>query len=167
MRYDKEYADNGYFVIEGAIAAADLESIMSAAQTIIDDFDVDQHRSVFSTLHRDTERDQYFIDSAEAVHCFLEEDAVDEDGRLTRAKDLAINKIGHAMHDLIPAFTDFCRLPVFSELLHQIGLTSPQLWQSMYIFKQPRIGGEVRWHHASTASATTRTLASGVNPSHH
>ena len=99
MRYDKEYADNGYFVIEGAIAAADLESIMSAAQTIIDDFDVDQHRSVFSTLHRDTERDQYFIDSAEAVHCFLEEDAVDEDGRLTRAKDLAINKIGHAMHD--------------------------------------------------------------------
>ncbi len=76
-RYDKEYADNGYFVIESAIAAADLESIKSAAQTIIDDFDVDQHRSVFSTLHRDTERDQYFIDSAEAVHCFLEEDALE------------------------------------------------------------------------------------------
>ncbi len=145
-RYDKEYADNGYFVIESVIAATDLVSIKSAAQMIVDDFDIDQHQSVFSTLHRDTERDQYFIDSAEAVHCFLEEDALDEDGQLTRTKDLAINKIGHAMHDLIPAFTDFCRLPVFSEVLRQIGITSPQLWQSMYIFKQPQIGGEVRWH---------------------
>ncbi len=86
-RYDKEYADRGYFVVESAIGTADLESIKSAAQAIIDDFDIDQHQTVFSTLHQDRDRDQYFLDSAEAVHCFLEEDVLDDDGQLTRTKD--------------------------------------------------------------------------------
>jgi phytanoyl-CoA hydroxylase len=42
-----------------------------------------------------------------------------------------------------------------------LGLAQPQLWQSMYIFKQPGIGGEVGWHqdatffHTDPISATT------------
>jgi phytanoyl-CoA hydroxylase len=50
------------------------------------------------------------------------------------------------MHDLVPAFTEFCRLPLIGEVLRDIGYQAPQLWQTMYIFKQPEIGGEVRWH---------------------
>jgi len=141
-----QYAENGFIVIENAIDSSDLESIRCAARDIIRDFDVDEHRSVFSTLHQDTDRDRYFIESAEAVHCFLEEGALTEKGELNRPKERAINKIGHAMHDLVPAFTNFCRLPVFAETLHDIGYRAPQLWQTMYIFKQPRIGGKVRWH---------------------
>ena len=72
--------------------------------------------------------------------------ALNESGELNRPKEQAINKIGHAMHDLVPEFTTFCHLGVFAETLHAIGFTSPVLWQSMYIFKQPKIGGEVRWH---------------------
>ena len=145
-RLATKYTENGFIVIENAIDASDLESIRGAAQDIIREFDVDKHRSVFSTLHQDTDRDRYFIESAEAVHCFLEEGALTEKGELNRPKERAINKIGHAMHDLVPAFTRFCRLPVFAETLHDIGCSSPQLWQSMYIFKQPQIGGKVRWH---------------------
>jgi len=141
-----EYAENGYIVIENAIDSSDLESIEGAAGRIVRDFDADKHRSVFSTQHQDKDRDLYFIESAEAVHCFLEEDALTEDGKLNRPKERAINKIGHAMHDLVPEFTQFCRLPQFARVLHDIGFRSPQLWQTMYIFKQPKIGGEVRWH---------------------
>lgn len=141
-----EYAENGFIVIENAIDSSDLESIAGAARQIIRDFDADKHRSVFSTLHQDEDRDLYFIESSEAVHCFLEEDALTEDGQLNRPKERAINKIGHAMHDLVPEFTQFCRLPVFARTLHDIGFRSPQLWQTMYIFKQPQIGGKVRWH---------------------
>ena len=141
-----EYAKNGYLVVENAISEADLKSLREAARAIVEDFDVSQHQSVFSTLHEDRDRDQYFIDSAENVHCFLEEDALGDDGALNRPKDQAINKIGHAMHDRVPAFRDFCRLPVFRDTLHAIGFDKPQLWQTMYIYKQPRIGGEVRWH---------------------
>ncbi len=141
-----EFEENGFIVIEKAIAAPDLESIRSAAGNIVANFDANKHHSIFSTKHRDDDRDQYFIDSAEAVHCFLEEDALAENGELNRPKEHAINKIGHALHDLVPEFTGFCRLPVFAETLREIGFESPQLWQTMYIFKQPQIGGEVRWH---------------------
>lgn len=141
-----EYENNGYAVIEAAIEKDDLDPIREAARRIIRDFDADAHRSVFSTKHQDRDRDRYFIESAEAVHCFLEEDALSETGELNRPKEQAINKIGHAMHDLVPAFTTFCRLPVFAETLRAIGFKSPLLWQTMYIFKQPKIGGEVRWH---------------------
>lgn len=145
-RLSEEFAERGFVVIEDLIAPANLDSIKAAAARIVDEFDIDKHRSVFSTRHQDRDRDRYFIDSAESVHCFLEEFALDEDGALNRPKAQAINKIGHAMHDMTPEFTEFCRLPVFAELLHAIGFERPQLWQSMYIFKQPKIGGEVRWH---------------------
>lgn len=141
-----EYEENGYVVFENAVAAADLGSIRRAAASIVADFDIGQHRSVFSTRDQDQGRDRYFMDSSEAVHCFLEEYALTEAGALNRPKQLAINKIGHAMHDRIPEFGRFCRLPIFTDILRSIGLHSPQLWQTMYIFKQPQIGGEVRWH---------------------
>jgi phytanoyl-CoA hydroxylase len=141
-----DYKKNGFAVIERAIAVSELHSIQAAAQNIVEQFDVNKHRSVFSTKHQDRDRDKYFIDSAEAVHCFLEEDALSESGDLNRPKNRAINKIGHAMHDLVPAFTAFCRLPIFAKTLRSIGFQAPELWQTMYIFKQPQIGGEVRWH---------------------
>ena len=141
-----DYENNGFAVIEGAIADSDLQPIKDAAQAIIETFDASKHRSVFSTKHQDKDRDQYFIDSAEAVHCFLEEGALSESGELNRQKDRAINKIGHAMHDKVPEFASFCRLPIFAESLNAVGFQSPELWQTMYIFKQPKIGGEVRWH---------------------
>lgn len=141
-----EFQENGFVVLPNAIESGDLATLAAAAEQIVREFDVTQHQSVFSTLHEDRDRDQYFIDSAQAVHCFLEEGAVGADGQLNRPKEKAINKIGHAMHDLVPDFTDFCRLPVFGESLKALGMKRPQLWQTMYIFKQPRIGGEVRWH---------------------
>jgi phytanoyl-CoA hydroxylase len=142
----RDFREQGYLVLENAFTAQQIAPIKRAATGIVADFDVDRHRTVFKTTDRDAGRDDYFFDSAEAVHCFLEEGALDRDGRLNRPKEFAINKIGHAMHDLVPEFTEFCRLPVIGQVLRDIGYIAPQLWQTMYIFKQPGIGGEVRWH---------------------
>jgi phytanoyl-CoA hydroxylase len=117
---------------------------------------------VFSTQDRDEGRDRYFMESAEAVHCFLEEEAVDAEGRLVRPKELAINKIGHALHDLVPEFRAFCRQPILKEILAQLGYADPVLWQTMYIFKQPRIGGEVRWHQDASYLATEPATVVGL-----
>jgi len=149
-----QYREQGYAIIEGAVPLAALNSIRSAAEQIVDDFDIDRHRTVFSTKDQDHGRDRYFMESAQAVHCFLEEDALDEQGILLRPRDTAINKIGHAMHDKVPAFTDFCRQAVFAETLRAIGYQAPLLWQTMYIFKQARIGGEVRWHQDASYLVT-------------
>jgi phytanoyl-CoA hydroxylase len=84
--------------------------------------------------------------SAGGVRCFFEEEAVDADGRLVVDKARAINKIGHALHDREPLFSRFSRDPRLAALVADIGVADPRLVQSMLIFKQPRIGGEVVWH---------------------
>ncbi len=142
----EQFLEQGFLVLENAIGHDALRSIRDAAARIVENFDVTAHRTIFSTRDRDRGRDEYFMNSAEAVHCFLEEEALGDDGELLVPKDRAINKIGHAMHDLVPEFTRFCRHPLFGKVLDALGYVRPQLWQTMYIFKQPRIGGEVRWH---------------------
>jgi len=90
--------------------------------------------------------DEYFLTSGEAIRCFFEKDAFDGNGRLRSDAHLCLNKLGHAMHDLDPVFDAFSRTPELAALASDIGMRQPLLLQSMYIFKQPQIGGEVACH---------------------
>ncbi len=158
----KQYHENGYLVLEDAVGMEDIERLKVAALQIVDDFDIDSHRSVFTTSDHDSGRDDYFFESSENIHCFLEEDALDEKGTLVKPAHLAINKIGHAMHDLNPVMKSFCRLPVFGEIMRDIGYQDPVLWQTMYIFKQPHIGGEVRWHQDGSYLISEPATVTGI-----
>jgi phytanoyl-CoA hydroxylase len=146
MSLEQNFREQGFAVLPELITARELASIRRAARRIVDDFDIGRYQTVFSTSNQEHAEDSYFLESAEAVHCFLEEDALDARGRPHQPKELAINKLGHALHDLVPEFSDFCRLPQFREVLRTIGYDRALLWQTMYIFKQAGIGGEVRWH---------------------
>jgi phytanoyl-CoA hydroxylase len=156
------YQENGYMVFEKIIPLEEISQLKAAAVQIVDDFDIDQHRTVFTTTDRDSGRDDYFFDSAENIHCFLEEGALDKRGHLIRPARLAINKVGHAMHDLHPVFNRFCRLPLFGKILRAIGYQAPLLWQTMYIFKQPHIGGEVRWHQDGSYLISDMPTVTGI-----
>ncbi|PCC69663.1 phytanoyl-CoA hydroxylase [Nannocystis exedens] len=145
-----EFREQGYVVLPSLVGADALASIRAAALAIVDRFDPEAERTVFTTKDRDAGRDDVFFASAEGVRCFLEEGALDPEGRLRCPPRLAINKIGHALHDLVPEFRAFCRQPRFGALLRDLGYAAPVLWQTMFIFKQPRIGGEVRWHQDAT-----------------
>ncbi|HTL50787.1 MAG TPA: phytanoyl-CoA dioxygenase family protein [Steroidobacteraceae bacterium] len=90
--------------------------------------------------------EQYFLTSGEAIRCFFEKDAFGEDGRLKSDAHLCLNKLGHAMHDLDPVFDAFSRTPALRAVADSIGMRESRLLQSMYIFKQARIGGEVVCH---------------------
>lgn len=90
--------------------------------------------------------DDYFLSSGEQIRCFFEKDAFDERGRLRAEPHLSLNKLGHAMHDLDPVFDAFSRTPELAAVAHDIGMSDPLLLQSMYIFKQAHIGGEVTCH---------------------
>ena len=150
----RRFREDGFVAVEGVVEPGAIEALRAAAGRIVEAFDPERHRSVFTTGDRDRGRDRYFFDSAEAVHCFLEEHAVDAEGRLNRPKARAVNKIGHALHDLDPAFRAFCRRPEFGAALRALGIQDPLLWQTMYIFKQPGIGGEVRWHQDASYLVT-------------
>jgi len=90
--------------------------------------------------------DDYFLTSGEKIRCFFEKDAFDESGRLRSQPHLSLNKLGHAMHDLDPVFDSFVRTPQLAAVASDIGMRDPLLLQSMYIFKQAYIGGEVTCH---------------------
>lgn len=90
--------------------------------------------------------DDYFLSSGESIRCFFEKDAFDEGGRLRAEPHLSLNKLGHAMHDLDPVFDSFSRTPELASVAADIGMRDPLLLQSMYIFKQAHIGGEVTCH---------------------
>ena len=83
--------------------------------------------------------------TGDKVRWFFEEGAV-VNGVLTVPLRLAVNKLGHAMHDLDPAFETFSRTPNLAAVAADLGFGDPKLLQSMYIFKQPGIGGEVSLH---------------------
>lgn len=144
------YQQDGYIVIPDFKSPAQIAALRQRAAEIVDAFDPAQSRSIFTTREQDKHIDHYFLDSATRMHCFFEEEAFGEDGQLRQAKALSINKIGHAMHDLDPVFSAFSRGPELAAVARQLGLQKPEIWQSMYIFKQPGIGGEVRWHQDAT-----------------
>ncbi|WP_374377279.1 phytanoyl-CoA dioxygenase family protein [Dongia sp.] len=143
------FAEHGYLLIEDFVSEDWCDRLAQRAGELVAGFDADAHRTVFSTKTVAHAADRYFLESGDAIRFFLEEEAVDDAGRLNRPKELAINKIGHAMHDLDPVFSAFSRQPQLAALGGGL-LRQPLLLQSMFIFKQPGIGGEVSWHQDST-----------------
>lgn len=149
------YQRDGYLVLPHFKSPYAIRALRQRAGDIVDAFIPQASKTIFSTNDQVRTVDRYFLDSAVNTSCFFEEEAFGPDGELRQAKALSINKIGHAMHDLDPVFSDFSRGPELQQFALGLGLAQPQIWQSMYIFKQPGIGGEVGWHQDATFFETT------------
>jgi phytanoyl-CoA hydroxylase len=150
-----DFERDGFLVVPDFKSAADVAALRERAEAIVDAFDPAAASGTFSA--RDgatTTSEAYFLESAETVRCFFEEEALDASGALRVSKPLAINKIGHAMHDLDPVFATFSHGERLDALARELGVAEPRVYQSMYIFKQPHIGGEVRWHQDATYFVT-------------
>ena len=151
---------DGFLVIEDAVDLAECQALMTRAQELVDAFEPETV-SVFSTKDQSRTTDDYFLSSGGEVRFFFEEEAFDGEGHLRQSKDLSINKIGHAEHDVDPVFSSFSRQPAFAEIAGDLGFTDPLLLQSMYIFKQPKIGGEVVNHQDATFLYTDPVTVTG------
>jgi phytanoyl-CoA hydroxylase len=145
----KDFDRDGVLVVEGFADPAACRALIHRSQELLEEFEPESI-SVFTTHEQTRTSDDYFLDSGDKVRFFFEEDAFAPDGSLKQAKELSINKIGHALHDLDPLFDDFSRTPELAEVASDVGFDDPRLLQSMYIFKQPSIGGEVTCHQDST-----------------
>ena len=144
------YRRDGLLVIEDFVDAAACLALRERALALVAEHAPKAPGTVFSTRDQRHAKDAYFEASANRIGAFFEEGAWGADGRLRVPLDRAVNKLGHAMHDLDPVFDAFSRGPRLRAVAEAVGLVDAKLVQSMYIFKQPAIGGEVSCHQDST-----------------
>jgi phytanoyl-CoA hydroxylase len=144
-----DWRRDGFLLVEGFASAEACAGLRTRMAELVADFDPAGVTTVFRTDDQGHGRDDYFLKTADKIRFFFEAGAFDGRGRLRQAKELSLNKVGHALHDLDPAFDAFSRDPRLAEAAAQIGIARPLLLQSMYIFKQPHIGGEVHCHQDS------------------
>lgn len=156
------YQNRGFLILEGFAKESECDALRGRAEQLVQEFEPAEVVSIFTTHEQSRIADDYFMTSGDKIRFFFEEKAFLSDGTLKQRKEKSINKIGHALHDLDPVFNRYSRTEKIRELASAIGFGESYLVQSMYIFKQPKIGGEVSCHQDSTFIYTEPTDIVGL-----
>ena len=159
---DAQFERDGFEVLRARLSPARLAALSAEIDQVIEGYDIERERQVFRTDHRDRGNSETFFRSATRVHGFLEAEAVDERGELIAPRRDALNKLGHALHDLLPAFTSLALDPLIRGAFTVGGLGETSVDQSMVILKPPKIGGDVRWHQDASYLLTQPSRVVGV-----
>jgi phytanoyl-CoA hydroxylase len=145
-----DYNTNGFLILPDFVSREACEKLKHRASELVETFDPSEVVSIFSAREQMRTSDDYFLTSGDKIRFFFEENAFDERGNLKQSKELSINKIGHALHELDDVFREFSNADDLKDLIASLNFEKPFLIQSMYIFKQPNIGGEVTCHQDAT-----------------
>mmetsp|Transcript_47358 Transcript_47358/g.138018 ORF Transcript_47358/g.138018 Transcript_47358/m.138018 type:complete len:334 (+) Transcript_47358:60-1061(+) len=157
----ERFENDGYLLLKKFLPEEECARMKRRMQELIAQWDPDKTLAPVFATDGDQEKHQgssdYFLDSADRIHFFLEKDAAGEDGRLKPGLEKArcLNKVGHGLHVVDPVFREYSLSQKVKDLVAELGWKDPVLPQSMYIFKQPVIGGEVTAHQDSSFLYTT------------
>ncbi|XP_056147098.1 phytanoyl-CoA dioxygenase domain-containing protein 1 [Lampris incognitus] len=151
----QKYEQDGYVVLDGLLSSNECDELRQRMAEIVDQMDVPEHcRTTFSTYHDEQLKTQgnadYFISSGDKIRFFFEKGVFDDKGEFLVPKERSLNKVGHALHAYEPLYRKVTHSPKIQGLAKKLGLKCPVILQSMYIFKQPGIGGEVTPHQDAT-----------------
>ncbi len=136
------YEKNGYLIIPRFANSTEINKLKAE---IVDVIARSPHNTnaIFSTKENVETDLSYFLESGDKIRCFFETKR-NADGTL------AVNKVGHALHQLNAVFTEFSNQASYRRIAKQLGNSSPEILQSQYILKLPGVGGEVVPHTDST-----------------
>lgn len=152
MSWLTSFEENGFAVVEDVFTIEELSEMKGEIERLVTEIDLrEQPKSVFSTYDENKHAaDDYFLNSSDKIRVFFEEGALDKAGNLAVDKHPALNKIGHGLHLENPVFKRMSFHPNLQRLVKDLQYEQPKIVQSMYIFKQPKIGGAVTDHIDST-----------------
>ena len=153
-----DFDNNGYLVLENFWTEDTVSGLKERIGEIVCSLNPNDSphslgftkSSVFTTKEDRRDADDYFLESGYAIRYFWEENAW-VDGKLTRSPDVSINKIGHGLHDIDDKFEAVTYEARIGQICRDLGMTVPTAVQSMYIFKQAYVGGEVCAHQGIAA----------------
>ncbi|CAD8085372.1 unnamed protein product [Paramecium primaurelia] len=143
------YHANGYLVLPNIISHQEIDKLLQRTHELVENADLVNNQMFFDT--KNAPRGMSFLDTASKIGYLLEVGMIDEQGKLkVKDKKLALNKIGHAMHDLDPVFERFSYNNIFKAILQGVGYIDPILAQTMVIFKNQKFGTAVDMHTDNT-----------------
>uniref|UniRef100_A0A3Q3NAM9 Phytanoyl-CoA dioxygenase domain-containing protein 1 n=1 Tax=Labrus bergylta TaxID=56723 RepID=A0A3Q3NAM9_9LABR len=139
----QKYLEDGYVVLDDLLTSQECDELRQRMHC----------RITFSTYHDEQLKTQgnadYFITSGDKV-CFFFEKGVFDDKVIPINSNNNISYIFLALHAYEPLYEKVTHSPKVQGIAKKLGVVSPVILQSMFIFKQPGIGGEVTPHQDAT-----------------
>lgn len=197
------YHKNGYLLIPSYLSPQTVRALLTETHSLLSLFDPSTHpltrfttgtssssspRSSASSASASSTNDEeehvsdtYFLTSGDKIRHFLEPAAEFDPGTgrlLTSPPHLAVNKIGHYVHELSPSFREATILDGASsssstsssssgknyknaEVARSLGFRDPRVLQSMIICKPPHLGAAVSPHRDNSFLYTDPPSAVG------
>ncbi|KAJ8737511.1 hypothetical protein PYW08_000106 [Mythimna loreyi] len=143
---------DGYAVLEEFLHPAECDDMLQAGLEFTKNIPGKEDRIIFSTVNAKNSqlKDDYFLKSNDTISYFFEEAAIGADGELTVEPSLSLNKVGHALHLQHPIFRCYTYCDRVQQVCRELAFKEPAVVQSMYIYKNPGVGGEVTPHQDIT-----------------
>ncbi|XP_065226220.1 phytanoyl-CoA dioxygenase domain-containing protein 1 homolog [Planococcus citri] len=145
--FREQFDKNGYVIIEDFLTEEEINELKSAGEKFsLEASTASNQAGIFDTTSSPQSSDRYFLESGDKISYFYESGVRNEDGTLKVDPKIALNKVGHALHWLHPTFKKITFHEKVKQVCRELDLVKPAIAQSMYIYKNPRVGSEVNTH---------------------
>ncbi|XP_045783723.1 phytanoyl-CoA dioxygenase domain-containing protein 1-like [Maniola jurtina] len=143
---------DGYVVLDDFLRPAECDELVAAGLELTNQASDCTEKCIFSTIEGERQqlKDSYFLESNDKISFFFEAGAVGADSTLQVDPSVSLNKVGHALHLLHPIFRCYTFSDRVKAVCQELSLVEPAVVQSMYIYKNPGLGGEVTAHQDAT-----------------
>ncbi|KAK6629038.1 hypothetical protein RUM43_002855 [Polyplax serrata] len=149
LTFHFQYKRDGYLVLEDFFTEDEVNEMKEAGTKLTEDIPDEANRIRFTDTVKS--RNEYLLQSSDKIKCFFESGALDKNCKLLVDPKNSLNKVGHALHWFHPTFRKYTFCEKIKNLCDKdLDLEDPCVVQSMYIYKNPKIGDEVPSHQDST-----------------